>query len=295
MIARPSFTDRFFFADDGLKLHVRDYGIRTGEAVPIVCLPGLARTAADFDWLARALSEGRGCAPRRVIALDYRGRGASEWDPNPDHYDMRVESSDILTVLSATEVERAVVIGTSRGGLHAMLLAASRPSVLHAVVLNDIGPQIETQGLARIRGYLEKLPNPASWRDAVDMYKRIAGQQFPALSETDWQTFAELIFEEKEGRLVQRYDPKLARTLKNFDVEQKLPTLWPQFEALAGIPILAIRGELSDILSAETLAEMTTRHNQCQTYIVPGQGHAPLLFDAPSIARIAAFVAEVDS
>jgi len=276
-------------------LHARDYGPRTGRAIPIVCLPGLARTAADFDWLARALAEGRDCAPRRVLALDYRGRGASDWDPNPNHYDIRVENADILSVLVASEVDQAIVVGTSRGGIHAMLLAGTRPALLRGVVLNDIGPQIETQGLARIRGYLGKLPKPSSWRDAVDMYKRMAGQQFPALSEAEWQIFAELIFEEKDGRLVPRYDPKLSHTLKNFDVEQKLPTLWPQFEALAGIPILAIRGELSDILSAETLAEMTRRHKQCQTHIVPGQGHAPLLFDSPSIARIAAFVAEVDS
>ncbi len=294
MIARAPFSDHFFAAQDGLRLHARDYGNRTGRAIPIVCLPGLARTAADFDWLARALAEGNGCAPRRVLALDYRGRGASDWDSNPDHYDIRVENADILSVLTATEVHKAIIIGTSRGGIHAMVLAASRPTLLHAVVLNDIGPQIETKGLARIRGYLGQLPKPASWRDAIDMYKRMAGQQFPALSEADWQVFAELIFEEKDGRLIPRYDPKLSRTLKNFDVEQKLPTLWPQFAALAGVPLLAIRGEMSDILSAETLAEMTRRHKGCETYLVPGQGHAPLLIDAPSIARIAAFVAAVD-
>jgi pimeloyl-ACP methyl ester carboxylesterase len=290
----PSYTSRFYSASDGLKLHLRDYGPRLATTLPVVCLPGLARTAADFDWLARALTATAAVKTRRVLALDYRGRGESEWDRNPANYDVRVENADILSVLTSVEISEAIIIGTSRGGLHAMLLAATRPALLRGVVLNDIGPKIESKGLLRIRGYVGKLPQPQSMTDAVDMFKKMAGQQFPALTEAEWKIFAQLTFEEKNGRLIPRYDPKLSHTLKDFDVEQPLPTLWPQFEGLARIPILAIRGELSDVLSEETLADMLRRHPLCQAYRVPGQGHAPLLIDTASIQRIAEFVAQID-
>jgi pimeloyl-ACP methyl ester carboxylesterase len=295
MLARAlPYTSRFIAAPDGLKLHLRDYGPRLSEALPVVCLPGLARTSADFDWLARALADGEAVPSRRVLALDYRGRGASEWDRNPANYDLGVENADILSVLDALEINRAIVVGTSRGGIHTMLLAATRPRLLRGAVLNDIGPKIESKGLVRIRGYVEKLPQPRSYDDAVDMFKQMAGQQFPALTEADWKIFAQLTFEEKNGELVLRFDRNLSQTFKAFDVEQPLPTLWPQFEGLARVPVLAIRGELSDLLSAETLTKMQRRHPRCQIYQVQGQGHAPLLIDAPSIQRIVRFVAETD-
>jgi pimeloyl-ACP methyl ester carboxylesterase len=295
MLARAlSYTSRFVAAPDGLKLHVRDFGPRLSEALPVVCLPGLARTGADFDRLARALADGEADRPRRVLALDYRGRGASEWDRNPANYDLRVENADILSVLDAIEISRAIFVGTSRGGIHTMMLAATRPALLRGVVLNDIGPRIESKGLVRIRGYVGKLPEPRSYADAVDMFKHMSGQQFPALTDADWKTYAELTFEEKNGELVLRYDRNLSHTLKAFDIEQPLPTLWPQFEGLARVPVLAIRGELSDLLSEETLTEMQRRHPRCQIYRVPGQGHAPLLIDAPSVKRIVHFVAETD-
>jgi pimeloyl-ACP methyl ester carboxylesterase len=289
------FTSRFLSAADGLRLHLRDYGPRFAPALPVICLPGLARTAADFDWLARALASGAAAKQRRVLALDYRGRGESEWDRDPSNYSMGVENADILTMLAALEISEAIVIGTSRGGLHVMMLAATRPTLLRGVVLNDIGPKIESEGLLRIRGYVGKLPQPRSIADAVDMFKEMAGQQFPALSDADWKIFAELTFADKNGQLVPRYDKKLAHSLKGFDIEQPLPTLWPQFAGLADIPILAIRGELSDILSEETLSEMQARHPSCQIYRVKGQGHAPLLIDDASIQKIAEFIAQIDA
>lgn len=288
----PAFQSRFFSAPDGLRLHLRDYGPLDSDATPVVCLPGLARTSADFDVLARALAEGRAGEPRRVLALDYRGRGLSEHDPDWRKYDLSVESADIQSVLIAAGAPEAFFVGTSRGGLHCMLLAAQRPGLVRGVVMNDIGPVLEARGLARIRGYVGKLPSPKSWEAAVDLFKGVMGAQFSGLSEEEWRAYARLTLEEKDGKLVARYDPKLMKILEPLDLESPLPQLWPQFETLAGRPLLVIRGENSDLLSEATLAEMLARHAGAESLVVPGQGHAPLLLDEPTIQRICAFVAK---
>ncbi len=287
------FKSRFYSAPDGLKLHMRDYGPREADSLPVVCLPGLARTAADFDALACALVSGAAGAPRRVVAIDYRGRGLSARDPDWKHYDLGVESADIQSMLAAGGIEEAVFVGTSRGGIHCMLLAASRPTLMRAVVMNDIGPVLEARGLARIRGYIGKLPSPKSWPDAVDLFKQVMGAQFTALSEADWLAYAQLTLEEKDGRLLSRYDPMLMKVLEPLDLEAPLPDLWPQFEGLRQIPLLVIRGETSDLLSPQTLEQMISRHGKAESLIVPGQGHAPLLIDAPSIAHVCDFIARV--
>ena len=281
-------VSRFISAPDGLKLHLLDYDFG-GRATPVVCLPGLARTADDFDPLARVLSRSR-----RVISVDYRGRGRSESDPDWKNYDIPVENADILAQLTAIGVAEAIIIGTSRGGLHAMLLAATRPALLRAVVLNDIGPVIEAKGLARIRGYIGKLPAPNSWSDAVDLARRIMSAQFTGVSDKEWDAYARLTFEEKDGRFQPRYDQRLSKQLEALNFEAPLPTLWPQFEGLRNVPVLALRGENSDLLSIETLAEMGRRHPRLETHIVPGQGHAPLLLDDPTIERILQFVMTAD-
>ena len=293
-IQQPAFESRFFASSDGLKLHMRDYGPRASGAVPVVCLAGLSRTSGDFDAVAQALSNGAGGKPRRVVALDYRGRGLSDYDKSWTNYDIRVENNDILTVLSGAGIAEAIFLGTSRGGLHTMLLSATRPAAIKAAILNDIGPVIEQKGIARIRGYVGKLPKPRSISDAVDMFKTMMSAQFNGLCDEDWETYARLTFEEKDGGLTPRYDTALGKTLDLIDVEAPLPTLWPQFDGLRHVPVLAIRGENSDLFSATTLDEMARRHPDCETCTVPGQGHAPLLLDEASIARIGAFVAKVD-
>ncbi len=282
---------RFVTASDRLRLHVRDYGPRASDATPVVCLPGLSRTADDFDILARALATGSAGAPRRVLAMDYRGRGLSDYDSNWRHYDLKIENADILACLTALGVEHAAFVGTSRGGLHVMMLGATRPSVLRAAVLNDIGPVLEAKGLARIRSYIGKLPMPASWADATDLLKRTMGGQFPSLTDAEWQTYVRLTFKQENDKFALRYDGKLMRTLESIDLESALPTAWPQFEGLANIPLLVLRGALSDLLTPETLAKMQALHPRCEAHVVEDQGHAPLLLDAPTIARISAFIA----
>ena len=289
-----NFQSCFYTAHDGLRLHMRDYGPREAEALPVVCLPGLSRNSGDFDVVARALASGAADRPRRVVALDYRGRGLSDWDKDWKHYDIRTENMDILDVLTAAGIAEAVCLGTARGGLHTMLLSATRPGVIRAAILNDIGPIIEQKGMARIRGYVGKLPTPSSYVDAADMFRTMMSAQFTALSPADWETYARLTFEEKNGRLIARYDTNLMKPLESLDIEQPLPVLWPQFDGLRNVPLLVLRGENSDLLSQATLDEMAKRHPDCETFIVPGQGHAPLLLEDASIARIAQFIAKVD-
>jgi pimeloyl-ACP methyl ester carboxylesterase len=285
---------RFVTAPDGLKLHVRDYGHRLGAHLPAVCLPGLSRTGEDFDILATALA-GDAAAPRRVLALDYRGRGLSAWDPEPKNYTVATELDDVLAVLTALEAAPAIIIGTSRGGLIAMALAARQPGAIAGVVLNDIGPVIEAQGLLRIKGYVGKLPQPHNFADAAEMLRRLSGGQFPKLTAADWLAAAKRGWQEQDGRLVATYDPALAHNLAAISAENPMPTLWPQFEALTQVPVMVIRGANSDILSAATVAEMRARHPGMEVAEVPDQGHAPLLGEADIIARIALFAAACDA
>ena len=273
-----------------MKLHAREYGSRIASALPVVCLPGLARTAADFETLAEALA-GDERRPRRVIALDYRGRGQSEYDRDPAHYNFQVELADLLAVLAALDAARAILIGTSRGGILAMLLAAVRPTAIAGVVLNDIGPVIEPKGLMRIKGYVGKLPQPRSFEEGAEILRRLFDAQFPKLGPDDWLASARRTFRQENGALVPTYDVKLATTLEGVDFEKPFPPLWSQFDALKDRPMMVIRGANSDILSPSTVEAMRTRRATLETIEVPDQGHAPLLADVDTIARIAEFAA----
>jgi pimeloyl-ACP methyl ester carboxylesterase len=257
--------------------------------LPVVCLPGLTRTADDFDVLAKALATGD--PARRVISIDYRGRGLSDYDRDATNYSPQVEMADVLTVLDALDARRAIFVGTSRGGILAMLLAALHPGVVAAAVLNDIGPVIELDGLLRIKGYVGRLPQPTDFATAAALLRRLFGEQFPKLTEADWLASAQRAFQpDKDGLLVPTYDVELARTLDGVTSDTPLPTLWPQFDALANVPVLVIRGLLSDLLSAQTVEAMRERHPSLQVVEVPDQGHAPLLTDAPTIGQISAFI-----
>ncbi len=281
-------TSCFIAAPDGLRLHVRDYGPRN-DHLPVVCLAGLARTGADFEELALALSRDAN-APRRVVALDCRGRGRSDRDENAANYSFPVEVQDVLAVLAALDLGPVVVVGTSRGGILAMLLSALRPTAIAGVVLNDIGPVIDPRGLARIKSYVGKLPQPTSFDDAAEIMRRLFGGHFPKLTPEQWKTFARRTFEMRDGRVLPSYDPKLAKVLESVDIERPLPPLWQEFEGLNHVPVMVVRGANSDVLSAETVQAMRKRRPDIELWEVPDQGHAPLLSDADSIGRIAAFI-----
>ncbi len=280
-------------AVDGLRLFARDYGPPAFSALPVVCLPGLARTSADFHDLASALARDEK-RPRRVLALDYRGRGRSEYDTDWRNYDVRVELGDVLQVLTVAGIEEAVFVGTSRGGIITMGIAAARPALLRGAVLNDIGPAIDGKGLARIRGYVGKLPAPADWTQAADIAKNLMSAQFPRLEPEDWQVFARATWKESGGRLALDYDHALMKTLEAIDLEAPLPALWFLFEGLKNVPVLALRGANSDILSAETLEAMAKAHPKLEAVTIPDQGHAPLLHRRDAIQTIKRFVARLD-
>jgi pimeloyl-ACP methyl ester carboxylesterase len=290
------FASVFVTAPDGLTLHVRSYESRLASALPVVCLPGLARTAADFHPLAAALAADP-AKPRLVLALDYRGHGQSKYDRNPDNYTLPVALADLSAVLTALEIAPAMFVGTSYGGLLAMMLAASRPTAIAGVILNDIGPVIEPEGLLtirlRIKGFAGKLPIPRNFEEGAEILRWLLHAQFPKLAPQDWIAFAQRTWREHGGGLVPDYDLKLARTLQGGN-RGRPPTLWNQFDALARVPLMVIRGANSDMLASTTLNAMLARRGELEVAVVPDQGHAPLLIEPKLIRRIAAFVASCD-
>ncbi|MGB7177116.1 MAG: alpha/beta hydrolase [Xanthobacteraceae bacterium] len=283
----------FVTAQDGLRLHVREYGSRTASALPVVCLPGLARTVADFDALAPALANGQ--PSRRIIAIDSRGRGQSDYDKNPENYNLAVELGDVVTILAALGRGPAVFVGSSRGGLLTMLLAVAHPTAIAGAVLHDIGPVIEPKGLARIKSYVGKLPQPRNFTEGSEILRRLFSAQFPKLSAEDWLAAAQRTWKVTGGALVPTYDVRLAQTLAEIDIERPLPPMWAEFGALARVPVLVIRGANSDILSAETVIAMKERDPALEVIEVPDQGHVPALAGKELLDSIAAFVARCDA
>ncbi len=284
----------FITVRDGLRLHVRHFpaaAMASSRRRPVLCLPGLTRNGRDFADIADALS--RGDQPREVFTLDARGRGLSDHDPDWKNYNVPVETMDVIDVMTALELHDAAIVGTSRGGLVAMVLAAMQPSFIGAVVLNDIGPIIEQAGLARIAGYVGLMPVPLSWADAEKTVAEASRRAFPAVPDTAWPQLARAWFNDKDGRPVRAYDPKLAQTLKATDSAP--PPLWAQFGAMKHAGLLVIRGETSDILSAATVSQMRRQHPNCATLEVKGEGHAPVLMDLPTIAAITSFLADMDA
>jgi pimeloyl-ACP methyl ester carboxylesterase len=293
MSAEIAATSIFVTAQDGLRLHVRHYGPRTAPGVAVVCLPGLARTVADFDTLAPLLADGGGHG-RQVIAIDSRGRGQSEYDRNAENYNVAVELGDVVAVLTALGIGAAVFIGSSRGGILAMLLGVAHPTVVAGVVLHDIGPVIETKGVARIKSYVGKLPQPRNYAEGAEILQRLMSAQFPKLTTEQWLGFARRTWVMRDGELAASYDVKLAKALAGVDIERPLPPMWNEFGALSRVPVMVIRGANSDILAPATVAEMQARHPAIEVIEVADQGHVPLLEGDELLQQVAQFVARCD-
>jgi pimeloyl-ACP methyl ester carboxylesterase len=281
---------RSFFVPtpDGLRLHIREYGSPGLSAIAVACLPGLTRTTEDFVELAPVLAYGS--LPRHVIAIDSRGRGKSDYDSNPQHYNVTVELTDVIATLNARSIGRAIFIGSSRGGILTMLLAAAHPEMIAGAVLHDIGPKIEADGVARIKAYVGKMRQPQSFEDGAEILRAMFAGQFPKLTFERWVGAARRTWKSRAGKLVLTYDAALAKALDDFDIEHPLSPLWDQFDALARVPVMVIRGANSDILSAATVREMQVHHPDLDVVEVPDQGHVPLLDEPDLINRIAAFV-----
>jgi pimeloyl-ACP methyl ester carboxylesterase len=285
--------DLTYASFDDLRLNVRHYKAPAAKSRSVICLPGLTRNSRDFHTLATYLSR-YAEKPRDVYCFDYRGRGRSQYDRNWRNYVPYIELLDILDFLTINGLHKVGIVGTSRGGIIAMLMGALRPTAMGPVVLNDIGAVIETRGLARIINYVRRMPNPRSWPDAVMIVREINERAFPNLTDAEWEEMARAIFDERKGRPVRAYDRRLARAVGRIDLSRPVPDLWPQFIALGQVPALVIRGANSDVLSAETLEAMIERHPNLRTVTVPDQGHAPLLKDQDTVEAIASFFAAND-
>jgi pimeloyl-ACP methyl ester carboxylesterase len=247
----------------------------------------LARTAADFDELAPALAGGP--PQRHVIAIDSRGRGHSDHDADHTNYNCMTELGDIVSVLFELGVGPAVFVGSSRGGVLTMLLGAAHPVSIAAVVLHDVGPVHECRGMARIKSYLGKLPHPHTFEEGAEMLRQLMGEQFPKLTNEQWLGAAQRTWHLKHGGLKPAYDLGIARALAGIDIDRPMPPLWHEFDALAGVPMLVIRGANSDLLSAETVAAMRARRADMDIVEVADQGHAPLL-EGQLVRQIVRFV-----
>jgi pimeloyl-ACP methyl ester carboxylesterase len=277
------FSDLYWRSADGLTLHARDYQAPSGQP-PVICIHGLTRNARDFEDLAPALVEQTG---RRVLAVDIRGRGGSDYATDPATYNPAVYAGDVLALLDDQAIGQAAFVGTSMGGLIMMTLAALRPTAIAAAVLNDVGPEIAPEGLARIRGYVGLPASVDDWGGAAAYVKAGNGGVFPDYGDEDWVRMARRTFREAGGRPVLDYDANIAAPIQASDPATPAPDLWPFFRALvAGRPALLVRGATSDILSPDIAARMREAAPDMAYVEVPGIGHAPMLDEPAALAAI---------
>jgi pimeloyl-ACP methyl ester carboxylesterase len=280
---------RYRSACGRLELAARDYPAAGDSAPVLLMMHGLTRNSADFEPLA-----GRLAGRYRMIVPDQRGRGLSAWDPDPARYRPDVYAQDMLALLDGLGIGRAGLIGTSMGGLMALMINALRPELASAVVLNDIGPAIEAEGLARIQGYVGSGLPMASWDEAAARCRAINAAAFPDFGGADWMAFAKrTCAPNADGTVSFAYDPAISQGVSGEDATVVPPDLWPLWDLLSDKPVQVIRGEISDLLSRATVAEMASRHAGPYVSIeVPRVGHAPVLDEPAALAAIEAFCRE---
>jgi pimeloyl-ACP methyl ester carboxylesterase len=276
-----------FTSADGLSLAARDFPGPQGAST-VLCLHGLTRNSRDFEELATALQ-----GAFRVLAPDQRGRGRSSYDPRPINYNLLIQTQDVWSLLEQQGVDRCVVVGTSMGALMAIVMANARPERIAGLVLNDAGPVVDPRGLARIGGYVGKGAPVANWDEAAAALQAVHGASYPTYTPDEWRRMARATYvETSQGDLRLDYDPALAQA---FAADNGAPPdMWPAFEVLRTIPALVVRGALSDILAAETAAEMATRFPATQTVTIEDRGHAPDLSEPAAVAAIQAFLKRGD-
>lgn len=288
------FEERIVATIDGLALYIRDYPPLLPETgLPVICLHGLTRNARDFEVIAPRIA----ALGRRVLALDMRGRGRSANDPDPAHYVPAVYTQDVLQIMNALSVPKAVFVGTSMGGIVTMALAAMAPGRIAASVLNDIGPTLSAEGLSRIASYVGRTQPVASWTEAAQAVRAVNGPAFPERVDDDafWLAFARRTFHEREDGLIEAdYDPHIALAFADADEGAAPPDLAPLFRALAVSPVLSVRGALSDLLTADTVATMRTLKPDLEAVTIDKIGHAPMLDEPEAWDALLDFLARVD-
>lgn len=285
-----NYQDIWYTSDDGLRLYARDYPCRAGDDAPLLlCMHGLTRNSADFHDLALHL-----CEHYRVVVVDQRGRGRSDYDSHVANYTPLTYVQDMWVLLDLLNAQQVILIGTSMGGLMAMLMTAMQGRRIRAVVLNDIGPELDQRGLDRIKNYVGKSAPVTDWDEAVAQAKKINRVAFPDFSETQWHDFTHGIYHDEKGVPVLSYDPAIAQPMQADDSNAVPPDLWPVFDALIEIPLLVIRGALSDLLALECVAKMRTRKPDLIAVDIPQRGHAPTLTEPDALTAIEAFLSAVE-
>ncbi|MCT2397925.1 alpha/beta fold hydrolase [Novosphingobium mangrovi (ex Huang et al. 2023)] len=277
---------RYRSACGRLELAARDYPAADPSAPVLLMMHGLTRNSADFEPLAAHLA-GR----YRLIVPDQRGRGLSQWDPDPSQYRPDVYAQDMLVLLDGLGIARVGMIGTSMGGLMAMVMNGMRPGLAQAVALNDVGPELDPAGLARIQGYVGPSGPMANWTEAAARCRAINASAFPDYGSTDWKAFARRTCSENpDGSVSFAYDPAIAESTTGDDPSTVPPDLWPLWDLLDAVPVLVVRGQLSDLLSRQTERAMAQRHSGPYVSVeVPRVGHAPILDEPAALGAIEAF------
>jgi pimeloyl-ACP methyl ester carboxylesterase len=276
-------NDGYFVGRDGLRLHYRDYA-GSADQPPLLCLPGLTRNSRDFAVLAERYS------PRfRVLALDFRGRGLSDRDPVPARYIPPAYAADAVELLDHLRLERAIFVGTSLGGLVTMAVALIAPQRIAGAILNDVGPELGQVGLDRIQAYVGKSERFGSWDEAARAIATSQAQVFPGYGHEDWLATARRNCREQDGRIVFDYDMAIGDVFEAAGPRPKID-MWPLFLALAQKPLLVVRGQLSELLSVETLEKMRKAAPDTEFAQISNVGHAPMLDEPEAFAAIDRFL-----
>lgn len=285
MTGTAGFAERRFRAQDGLSLYFRDYGPRDSADTPVLCLTGLARNSKDFaPFAARVSAQGR-----RVLCLDYRGRGRSAYDPDPMNYQPPTYLNDIRHMLAALGLHKVIVAGSSLGGILGMAMGAAMPTAIAGLILNDVGPEIDTAGFARIQNYLKTDRPHRDWDDAVADLKTIFTNN--SFTEEEWRDVADGTFVRRDDGLLHfDWDVNLYKPIEK---SPGIPDLWPYFNSVRHVPILVLRGEKSDILVPDTVDRMVERHPSIRAVTVPGAGHIPTLKEPESVEAVDDFLGRI--
>ncbi len=282
-----NYEDLWYESGDDLRLYARDYPCRSGpaDAQAVLCMHGLTRNSADFSGVADHLSE-----RYRVISVDQRGRGRSDYDQTSANYTPAVYVQDMFALLDDLGLQSVILVGTSMGGLMSMMMCAMQPQRIRGVVLNDIGPEVDNRGLDRIQGYVGKAAPVTNWDQAVAQQKAINGIAFPDFSEQEWQDFTRGVYRDEGGVPVIAYDAVIAVPMADADSGAVPPDLWPLFEAISALPMLVLRGETSDILAPDCIEGMRRRKSDLRVAEIPRRGHAPTLNEPASRTAIDEFL-----
>lgn len=279
------FRDFFYTVEDGVTLYARDYSGPEERNGCVLMMHGLTRNSKDFEVLAEKLS-----ASYRVLVADQRGRGKSEWDSQPERYAIPTYVGDMFALLEAAGEKQVAAVGTSMGGLMAMVMNADSPGVFSHVVLNDIGPELSKVGLDRITSYVGQGGPISTWEEAVAYNRSINGVAFPTLRDDQWETFTRQLFSERDGAPYLDYDPAISQAVRADDGSAVPPDLWPVYQLLNSQPLMLVRGAISDLLDNEIKDRMIVEVPSLEYVEVPDVGHAPMLIDESVTTVIEQFI-----